>query len=91
MKTTIKIDAGRSLVVQPNKTGPGLRFSVEVFGHTMASVVMTPDQCGALITGIQIANEVIEAKEGAGLRCHGDACCGGQLPCPTPGACGVTA
>lgn len=24
-----------------------------------------------------------------GVRCHGDACCGGQLPCPTPSACGV--
>lgn len=24
-----------------------------------------------------------------GVRCHNDACCGGQLPCPTKAACGV--
>lgn len=26
-----------------------------------------------------------------GVRCHGDACAAGQLPCPSPKACGVAA
>jgi len=35
--------------------------------------------------------ESIERKEQPkGVKCHGDACCAGQKPCPTPNACGVT-
>lgn len=35
-------------------------------------------------------NEFIDPRvQTAGVRCHGDACCAGQLPCPTPKACGV--
>lgn len=29
-------------------------------------------------------------QQPTGVRCHNDACCGGQLPCPTKEACGVT-
>lgn len=82
MKHTIKIDAGKSIVVQPNPNGQGVRFSLVLFGADMATAVLTPDQCGALIVGIEVCNE-----KAGGLRCHGDACCAGQLPCPTPGFC----
>lgn len=57
MKTTVKIDAGKSIVVQPNKTGPGVSFSLVLFGASMAAAVMTPDQCQALILGIEIASD----------------------------------
>lgn len=56
-KHTIKIDAGKSIVVQPNTTGPGVRVSLELFGASMASAVLTADQCGALIVGIEVCNE----------------------------------
>jgi hypothetical protein len=88
MKTTIKIEAGKSIVVEPNKTGAGVRFSLVLFGASMASAVLTADQCGALITGIQFANERSQQN---GVRCHGDACCSGQIACPTPDACRVAA
>lgn len=55
---TIKIDPAKSIVVQPTKTGEaGVRFSLVLFGADMASAVLTPDQCSALILGIQIAQE----------------------------------
>lgn len=31
----------------------------------------------------------VDPQAQAGVRCHGDACAAGQLPCPTPLACGV--
>jgi hypothetical protein len=85
---TIKIDVAKSIVVQPTKTGAaGVRFSLVLFGADMATAVLTPDQCAALILGIQIAGE----QSGAGLRCQGDGCAAGQLPCPTPEFCGCAA
>ena len=52
---TIKIDAAKSLVIQPNKTGPGVRFSFALFGADMATVVLTADQCAVLVNRVQIA------------------------------------
>ena len=55
---TIKIDAAKAIVIQPTKTGAvGVRFSLVMFGADMASAILTPDQCAALILGIQIAGE----------------------------------
>ena len=60
-KHTIKIDAAKSLVLQPNKTGPGVLFSLVLFGADMASVVLTDEQCAVLISRIQIAQEQARA------------------------------
>lgn len=86
MKHTIKIDAGKAIVIQRNKKGPGVQLSLELFGASMASAILTPDQCGALIFGLEESNE----KE-SGVRCHGDGCAAGQIACPTPNACRVSA
>ena len=61
MKSTIKIDAAKSIVVEPNKAGPGVSFSLVLFGVDMASAILTPDECAALILGIQIAGEKSKA------------------------------
>ena len=42
------------------------------------------------VTAASILREAIERKEQTkGVKCHGDACCAGQKPCPTPNACGL--
>ena len=64
MKSTIKIDTAKSIVVQPTKTGAlGVRFSLVLFGADMASAVLDADQCAALILGIQIAGEEASAGQ----------------------------
>lgn len=88
MKTTIKIDLTKSIVVMPCISGKGVEISLLFAGVTMGHGVLTPDQCGALINGIECANE-FNAKRSDGVRCHGDLCAGGQAACPTPQACGV--
>lgn len=43
-------------------------------------------------TAVLVRCEEVKASdipEDRGVRCHGDACCAGQLECPTPWACGV--
>jgi hypothetical protein len=63
-KFTIKIDAAKSIVVQPTITGAsGVRFSLVLFGADMASAVLDAEQCAALILGIQIAGEQAEAGQ----------------------------
>lgn len=57
MKSTIKIDAAKAIVVQPNKTGQGVRVSLVLFGADMGTAVLDKDQCAALVLGIQIASE----------------------------------
>lgn len=88
MKTTIKADAGKALIIEPCKTGPGVEFTATLYGVRAGSKTATPDQCGALIFAVEQALEAQQTKAG-GVRCHGDACCGGQIACPTPDACGV--
>ena len=53
MKTTIKLDIGKAIVITPNNTGRGVRVSLEVFGASMGSGVLAPDQCGALINALE--------------------------------------
>lgn len=55
MKTTIKIDAAKSIVIEPSKQGPGVMVSLVLFGAAMASATLTPDQCGAMVTGLEFA------------------------------------
>ena len=31
----------------------------------------------------------LTVQASGGVRCHNDACCGGQLPCPSRQACGL--
>lgn len=64
MKTTVKIDAGKALVVEPNKTGPGLRVSLELFGATLATAVLDTDQASALMFGFECALDADLVRRG---------------------------
>ncbi len=55
MKTTIKLGAGRALIVQPQ--GEGVRVDLTFGGVVMGGDVLTPDQCGALMIGLERATE----------------------------------
>lgn len=62
MKHTVKIDAGKSIVITPNKTGQGARISLELFGASMAAAILTPDQCDALTLAVEVCNEKSAVK-----------------------------
>lgn len=62
MKTTIKLKGGRAIVVQPAPTG--VRVDLTVSGVCLGGDVMTPDQAGALMFGIEKALEVSEVARG---------------------------
>lgn len=62
MKHTVKIDAGKSIVITPNKTGQGVCISLELFGVSMAAAILTPDQCDALTLAVEVCNEKSAVK-----------------------------
>lgn len=58
MKTTIKLGASKSLTVEPCARLGGVLATVNmnVFGVSMSEAIhLTPDQCGALIFGLEQA------------------------------------
>lgn len=58
MKSTIKITPSKSITVEPCIKGTGIiaTISLEMLGiKTQESVHLTPDQCGALLFGIEQA------------------------------------
>lgn len=58
MKTTIKLTPGKSLTVEPcaKRGGVIATLGLELFGiKTSEAVHLTPDQCGALIFGLEQA------------------------------------
>ncbi|WP_302172856.1 hypothetical protein [uncultured Hydrogenophaga sp.] len=59
MRSTIKLGAGRAIVVQPQ--GEGVRFDLTFAGVVVGGDVLTPDQCGALVFSIE------QAAEAAGI------------------------
>lgn len=59
MKTTIKLTAGKSLTVEPCARRGGIiaTLAFELFGIKSSEPIhLTPDQCGALLVGIECAN-----------------------------------
>lgn len=57
MKTTIKLGGGKAVIVQPgNKSGVLVEFTFG--GVSVGRDELTPDQCGALMFGIEQALEV---------------------------------
>lgn len=90
MKTTIKAEGGKALIIEPSKQGGGVDITAMLYGVQIGKQSVTPDQCGAFIFALEQALESQQTAAGrGGVRCHGDACGAGQLPCPTPEACGV--
>lgn len=60
MRTTLKLSGGRALVVAP-AAGQGVRVELTFAGVVVGGDVLTPDQCGALMFGIE------QAAEAAGI------------------------
>lgn len=66
MKTTIKLAGGRALVVSP-AAGQGVRVDLTFAGVVVGGDVLTPDQVGALLFGIE------QAAEAAGIAADREA------------------
>lgn len=65
MKTTIKLTAGKSLTVEPctKRGGVIATIAFEMFGiKSSESMHLTPDQCGALIFGLEEATPKDEKR-----------------------------
>jgi hypothetical protein len=104
VKTSIKLTREKSVTVAPTASGHIL-LGMESYPGMVAEqwqgfADMTPDQASVLIFALEQALNAIDLshrkeleniRAGGGVRCHGDACAAGQLPCPTRAACGVTA
>jgi hypothetical protein len=100
MKTTVKLGAFLRVTVEP-KRGGEVRIGLHTDCQTKAVFELDENQAGAFIFGIEQAFEAADRKHKAeleamheaarGVRCHGDQCAAGQLPCPTRAACGVAA
>ena len=65
MKTTIKHEGGKALVVQPCEKLDALEFSVTLHGVRVGSMTATPDQVGALIFGLEQAMEALQVRRQA--------------------------
>lgn len=67
MKTTIKLTPTKSLTVEPCKAGGILAtVSFSMFGVTSSEAMhLTPDQCGALLFGVEQALETSDQRQGA--------------------------
>lgn len=66
MKTTLKLDLLRSLVIEPDKRG--VRLSIKVGSIEAGFFVLTPDQVGAALFGLEQAAEAAGiAKDPAAL------------------------
>lgn len=89
--STLNFDDGRTLDIGPAISGIG----AELHCSGLGSIDLTPDQCGVLVIAIDCAispfSVKYQNKHIDGLRCQGDGCAAGQLPCPTPGFCGCKA
>lgn len=64
MRTTVKLDLGRALVVE--QAPAGVRLTLQVGGVFFDAFDLTPDQAGALLFGVE---QVLEARE---VRASGD-------------------
>jgi hypothetical protein len=103
MKTSIKLTSDKALTVVPSVSGHillGMDSYRGIIGEKWTLLAeMTPDQASVLIFALEQALNAIDLSHrkelenirAGGVRCHGDACAAGQLPCPTRAACGVNA
>lgn len=60
MKTTIKLKAGRALVIEPGDNG--VKVAITVGGIVLGSDELTLDQAGVLAFGVEQALEVIAVR-----------------------------
>ncbi|MFZ3219667.1 MAG: hypothetical protein WA174_06510 [Rhodoferax sp.] len=66
MRTTIKISREKEIVVRPSLGGGGVDLTIfpaaTVGSEYLQGVALTPDQCGALIFGIEQALETMAVR-----------------------------
>ena len=67
MKTTVKTATGSAMVAPLENAGEIVLALVHKTGEGFA-LVLTPDQCGALIFGMEQAMEVIDQRHRAALE-----------------------
>ena len=98
MNTTVGSTQGKGKVrVQLLPVAGEIMLSA--FGPTDEVAGAALDAHSAYVLGSALIrmSERIDAERGrsttadCGIRCHGDLCAAGQLPCPSPVACGVAA
>lgn len=65
MKSTIKLDGGKSVVIQPGASGTA-RLDITIMGVGVGGLNLTPDQCGAIMVGLEMALPEIERERIAG-------------------------
>lgn len=67
MKSTIKLDGGKAVVIQPG-AGNTVRLDITVVGMGVGGLNLTPDQCGAIIVGMYMALPEIERERFDGAK-----------------------
>jgi len=55
MKTTVKLEPFKALVIEP--AAGGVRMSIQVGGVIVGGFTLTPDQLGAAMFGVEVAAE----------------------------------
>lgn len=63
--TTIKIDAAKSIAVEPDQGGKGIRVELVLFGATMASAVLSVNQCIDLHFALSKAVDELRGQAGS--------------------------
>lgn len=56
MKSTIKLDSGKSVVIQPGACQT-VRLDITLMGVGVGGLNLTQDQCGAIMVGLEMAAE----------------------------------
>lgn len=54
MKSTIKLDGGKAVVIQPGAEQT-VRLDITLMGIGVGAINLTPDQCGAILFGLEMA------------------------------------
>lgn len=65
MKTIIKIDTTKALVIEPAEMSNGVNLNLTIAGMRLGGAVLSPDQCGVIIFALEQAIEQNAARAAA--------------------------
>ena len=86
-----EVSLGRGRVIQVWPERGAVMLCARLFGMELMTFQIGP--ASATVLACALGDAAVLALDGEvvakGVRCHGDMCAGGQVACPTPGACGV--
>lgn len=63
MKTTVKLDNLKDVVIEPQ--GSGVRLTIRMSRIPMGDLTLTPDQVGAVLFGMEQAAEAAQIQQQA--------------------------